>query len=46
MAEELDNIKAIETPDIEDSNEPVNVEVMEPTEEGVQEMMQEVQRDG
>jgi len=43
MAEELDNIKAIETPDIEDSNEPVNVEVMEPTEEGVQEMMQEVQ---
>tara|TARA_R100001369_G_scaffold6609_1_gene17496 strand:- start:99 stop:2483 length:2385 start_codon:yes stop_codon:yes gene_type:complete len=48
MAEELDNIKAIETPEIEETEEslaPVNVEVMEPDEEGMQEMMQEVQEE-
>tara|TARA_R110001592_G_scaffold267043_2_gene532980 strand:- start:3277 stop:5652 length:2376 start_codon:yes stop_codon:yes gene_type:complete len=45
MAEELDNIKAIETPETEESLEPVNVEVMEPDEEGMQEMMQEVQEE-
>jgi len=48
MAEELDNIKAIETPEIEETEEslaPVDVEVMEPDEEGMQEMMQEVQEE-